>query len=106
MMDAEDPSPAATARRELLEETGYSVDEVIHLGSVAPNPAFLDNKLHLFVAHNARYTQAPQFDGAEDIVVEEIPLAEIPHLITTGRLTHALDIAAFYYYELYLRENA
>lgn len=104
MMDAEDPSPAETARRELLEETGYEVDDVIHIGSVAPNPAFLDNQLHTFLATNARWKQTPQFDGAEDIAVEEIDLAEIPHLIATGRITHALVVAAFYHYEHYKRE--
>lgn len=104
MMDLEDPSPAETARRELLEETGYEVDDIIHIGSVAPNPAFLDNQLHTFLATNARWKQTPQFDGAEDIAVEEIDLAEIPHLIATGRITHALVVAAFYHYEHYKRD--
>ena len=105
MMDLEDPSPAETARRELMEETGYEVDEIIHIGSVAPNPAFLDNELHTFLATNARWKQAPQFDGSEDIAVEEIDLAEIPQLIATGRITHALVVAAFYHYENYKRKN-
>ena len=104
MKDPEDPTPAETARRELLEETGYEVDDIIPIGTVAPNPAFLDNELHTFLATNARWKQAPEFDGSEDITVEEIDLAEIPHLIATGRITHALVVAAFYHYENYKRE--
>jgi 8-oxo-dGTP pyrophosphatase MutT (NUDIX family) len=47
MVDADDGDPSVSAARELREETGYEVEEIIHLGSVAPNPAFLNNQLPL-----------------------------------------------------------
>jgi 8-oxo-dGTP pyrophosphatase MutT (NUDIX family) len=97
MVDAADGDPAVSAARELREETGYEAEEVIHLGSVAPNPAFLNNRCHSYLARNARPVAAPQLDGAEDIAFEEIPLADIPGLIRDGTITHSLTIAAFYY---------
>lgn len=101
MVDADESDPAEAARRELLEETGYVADELVHIGTVDPNPAFLDNQCHTYLALNARWQQPPQFDGAEDIGVEEVPLDEIAGLIRNGRITHALVVAAFYHYENY-----
>lgn len=104
MVDEDDGDPAVAAQRELLEETGYTAEEIIHIGSVEPNPAFLNNQCHTYLALGARWVQSPQFDGAEDIAVEEVDLAEIPELIRNGRIAHALVVAAFYHYERY-RDN-
>ncbi|MCB9420965.1 MAG: NUDIX hydrolase [Ardenticatenaceae bacterium] len=104
IVDNEDGDPAVAARRELLEETGYAAGDIVHIGTVAPNPAFLDNRCHTYLALDARWVQQPQFDGAEDIAVEEFDLAEVPELIRNGRINHALVIAAFYHYEHY-RDN-
>lgn len=105
MVDASDDDPAESVRRELLEETGYAADELIHIGTVQPNPAFLDNQCHTYLALGARWQQPPQFDGSEDIAVEEVPLAEIPGLIGNGRIRHALVVAAFYHHENYRRSS-
>lgn len=105
MVDPHENDPAEAIRRELLEETGYVADEIIHIGKVHPNPAFLDNLCHTYMALNARWLQAPQFDGAEDIAVELVHLADVPRLIGNGRITHALVIAAFYHYENYKRSE-
>lgn len=103
--DPEDSSPAAAAERELLEETGYAVEVVIPIGKVTPNPAFLDNHCHTFLALGAKKVTTPQFDGSEDIAVQEIDLADIPSLVQNGRITHALVIAAFYHLDHYRQQN-
>jgi 8-oxo-dGTP pyrophosphatase MutT (NUDIX family) len=101
MVDATDADPSLSAGRELREETGYEAEAIIHLGTVAPNPAFLNNRCHSYLARNARRVAEIALDGAEDILFEEIPLATIPDLIRAGQITHSLTVAAFYYYELY-----
>ncbi len=100
MVDATDGSPAVSAARELREETGYEAAEIVHLGTVAPNPAFLNNHCHSYLARDVRHVTKPQLDGAEDIAFEEVPLADIPSLIRDGRITHSLTITAFYYLHL------
>ncbi|MCB8977005.1 MAG: NUDIX hydrolase [Ardenticatenaceae bacterium] len=105
MVDPHENDPAEAIRRELLEETGYAAEEVIHIGTVDPNPAFLDNRCYTYLALNARWQQAPQFDGAEDIAVELVPIDDIPGMIGNGRITHALVVAAFYHYENYKKQS-
>ena len=90
------------AVRELREETGYEAEEWIHIGTVDPNPAFLSNRCDTFLALNASRVSDPQFDDTEDIAVAEAPIAEIPQMIQSGQITHALVIAAFYHFERYL----
>jgi 8-oxo-dGTP pyrophosphatase MutT (NUDIX family) len=101
MADDGDESLKESALRELREETGYAADEVVFIGSVDPNPAFLTNRCHTFLALGARPVGAPQLDGAEDIQVEEVELTRVPALISSGKVTHALVVAAFYHLERY-----
>ena len=101
MVDLWDESPIVSARRELLEETGYAAEEFIHIGTVTPNPAILNNRCHTFLARNARLISAPHMDGSEDIQTVLADAAEIPSLITSGTISHALVIAAFYFYDQY-----
>ncbi len=105
MVDAADGDPAVSAGRELREETGYVPEAIIHLGSVAPNPAFLNNRCHSYLALNARPVAEVTLDGAEDIAFEEVPLTAIPDLIRAGAITHSLTVAAFYYLERYEEEK-
>lgn len=105
MVDPDESDPMDAARREMLEETGYESQELFRLGHVTPNPAFLNNRCYSYVAFGTRFVSPPQFDGAEDIKVEEVPLDTIPALITSGRITHSLVINAFYFLEQFRREH-
>lgn len=87
--------PGAAASRELLEETGYVADTIRPLARVLPNPAVQNNYLYLFVAEGCQNTGKTQLDAFECIDVLESPLADIPELIRTGQITHAMVIAAF-----------
>ncbi len=97
MVDPED-SPAGAASRELLEETGYGGDEPVLLGTVHPNPAIHNNRCYTYLINNASYRIPPRQDSTEDIEVQLLPLSDIPDFIRSGKITHSLVIAAFYWY--------
>lgn len=93
-------TPEDAARRELLEETGYREQEMVLLGSVNPNPAFLTNRCYTYVASGAVRVKDQEQDDKEDIEVEVKPLKDVPRLIHDGEITHALVLAAFYRFYL------
>lgn len=95
LLEASD-SPEEAARRELLEETGFAAQEMLYLGFVEPNPAFLNNKCHTFLAKDVKRVARLNQDEKEDIEVLLKPLAQIPKLIGEGTISHSLVVAAFY----------
>jgi len=99
MVDAGDGSPQDSAARELLEETGFAAQSIKQIGMVTPNPAILNNVCYTFLAQDALKVAEPQFDGSEDIEVELFEPGAVQEMIASGQITHALTIAAFYFYE-------
>ena len=75
--DSEDPKKAAI--REFEEETGIHIireSDVIHLGSLAANPAFMTNRMHYYFirlnSHNYEKTMQ-KLDEHEKISVRKMP---------------------------------
>jgi ADP-ribose pyrophosphatase len=89
-------APEEAARRELHEETGYGESQMILLGSVHPNPAFLNNTCYTYLAQGVMPSGEQEQDSKEDIEVMLRPLEVIPRLIREGEITHSLVLAAFY----------
>lgn len=93
--------PLETAKRELLEETGYAGENWVFLGDVYPNPAMQNNRCHSFLATNCKKVGKTSFDTTEDIITYTKPQSEIPKLVSEGKITHSLVVAAFYWYYIY-----
>ncbi len=89
-------APAAAARRELLEETGFAAACLVPLGSVHPNPAIQSNRCHSFLATGMTREAEPKPDAHEGFEERLVALADIPALITGGDISHSLVVAAFY----------
>ena len=97
--------PLQTAKRELLEETGYAGENWVLIGEVLPNPAIQDNRCYTFLATNCKKVGDTNFDTTEDIITYTKPSSEIPELVGQGKITHSLVIAAFYWYYLYKEDQ-
>ncbi len=92
----EDESADAAAKRELLEETGYSSEEFVFLGKSRPNPAISDNWMHHFAAFNCEKNAETHFDEHENVVTKLVAAGSIKELIKSGAITHSLVLTAFY----------
>lgn len=86
--------PIEAAKRELLEETGFSSAKWTKIGKTSSNPAILNNFTHLYLAENCQKVQEQQTDGNEDIAVHIIPLQEFLQLVKDGTVHHAIVLAA------------
>ena len=98
LVDAGDDSPALSARRELLEETGYQADEIVLIGECFPQPAILSNKCFLYLAKNVAEVQSQDLDSGEDIEISKVPLKEIPAKIENREIDHAMVLLAFFFF--------
>lgn len=85
---------ADAAVRELREETGYTSERWTYLGCVEPNPAFLDNVCHHWLALDVRRTHELDLDAGEDIAVLELELDEVRARVARGEIRHSLVVTA------------
>jgi 8-oxo-dGTP pyrophosphatase MutT (NUDIX family) len=105
VMDKSDASPVEAGLRELLEETGYEGENAHLLGQVHANPAIMNNTCFTVLVENCRMTSGTQFDHGEDLVTRLVPVADIPRLVTEGKIRHSLVVVALYHFELWRRKK-
>ncbi len=91
--------PLAAGLRELLEETGYGGGRARLLGSLHPNPAIQDNRVHFVLVEGAVPTGPMDWDPDEEIGVSPAPVAEVLGWARSGRITHSLTVAALMLFE-------
>lgn len=89
-------APVDAAIRECLEETGYAAESVVGLGSLNPNPAIHDHRLHSFYATGVRRVAEIQQTPTEQTTVELLPLAEIRERVLAGEIDHMLVVATLW----------
>lgn len=86
--------PLAGARRELLEETGFTAPTWQPLLTASVDPARQVSRAHFFVAEAGRSVSAPSLDATEDLETVLVAKGELLGLIDRGELVHGIHIAA------------
>jgi len=95
----EDPGRAVA--RELLEETGYRADMILPLGDLSPNPAFMTNTFHAFIAEGCYLERDQILDENEEIEVLLVPERDAIDMIGAEDYGHALMTATLFFYMRY-----
>jgi len=98
--DAEDSGPEETARRELLEETGYGGGVWSPLMTLSANPGTHTNRTFSYLAIGVAPIQEPQLEATEELQVHLVSLDETRHILATGGIMQALHAAPLLQYLL------
>ena len=82
----EGESPLEAAKRELLEETGYSSEDWTYLGPTWESTSKLTNRMHLFLAKNAVKTASQHLDENENLDVIKGSLEDAVNMVMKGEI--------------------
>jgi len=94
-----DPGEAIldTARRELLEETGYVASSWEYLGVMHPCIGYSDERIEIFEARGLKLTGEKQLDHNEFLDVIELAPAAAKEAVWKGEITDAKSITALFW---------
>lgn len=74
-------SKEESAKRELLEETGYEAEKLEYLGEIYVKPGRTNKITHSFLARNITKVSKQKLDESEDIKVIKIRLEKLTEMI-------------------------
>lgn len=84
-------NPMACARRELIEETGFSADTWQPLGEIVPVPGYSSERIHLYLASNLNIARQ-NLDRDELLAVHRIPFSEALDMVFSGKVVDGKTI--------------
>ena len=96
--DKRDKSPLETAKRELMEETGYGGGHWQEWMTIAPNPSTSNNYVHCFLATDLEKITAPNPDPGEEISTHLFSFAEVKEMMQNGAIIQATHLAPLWKY--------
>ncbi len=98
--------PIEQMKRELVEETGFASDDWHPLGAFFANAPRLTNRVHCFLALDARKVAEPALDEGEVIVTHEVPLPQFLEELRDGRRTfHGFQGGALWLLDAHARRT-
>lgn len=95
----EGEAPADCARREVREETGYVVESLVELGSIALSPGYSSEYIHLFFARLAAQPTAPAPDDGEHVYPIIATETEFGEMVRSGEVADGKTLAAWLLFE-------
>jgi len=97
-------SKSAGARRELIEETGYTARRVKQILEIFPSPGFVTERMWIFAATGLqRGVARPEED--ERIAAKQFSLAALEKMMRRGSLHDAKSVAAILFYARLLKSR-
>ncbi len=94
-----DEDPLLTAKRELLEETGFKASYWEPFGLFYPSPAYLDEVIHFYIATGLE-AKSQQLDEGEYLDTFFLPLDKLKQMIIDHQITDGKTIACVLKYIL------
>lgn len=98
MADPEDVSPLETAKREMLEETGYGNGKWEEWMVVSANPSILSNLTYCYLATELELVSEQKLDETEQLSVHLFSLEEVKEMLMKDEFLQALHAAPLWKY--------
>lgn len=85
--------PEDTVKRELIEEVGYDIEQIISLGVTYPSFGSTTEKIHLFAVKCGKRTKCKR-DNLEEITCQKIKIEEFENMIKSNLIKcSAVEVA-------------
>lgn len=97
IMDPHETHPEEAAKRELLEETGYSCGSIEEVAIVATNPATQNNRLYCYLATGCELTHDQSFDENEEIELLLVTMEELKAMLHNNEIVQSLHVNSILY---------
>jgi ADP-ribose pyrophosphatase len=97
-------SPLNCARRELVEETGYSADDWHQLGTITPLPGCSDERIHIFLASDLKPAEQ-HLDDDEILNVHPVSFNDALQMILAGKISDGKTISGLFLASNWLKNN-
>jgi ADP-ribose pyrophosphatase len=97
-------SPINCAKRELVEEIGYSAHDWHQLGTITPLPGCSDEHIHIFLASELKPAKQ-DLDADEMLNVKVVKFDEALKMILTGEISDGKTISGLFLASHWLKKN-
>lgn len=92
-LESADDDRLLRAKKELKEETGAEADEMICLGDIYTTPAYVDERITVYLAKGLHFGET-HLDDSEFLTSLRMPLEEAATLVMEGKIEDAKTQAA------------
>lgn len=80
--------PLECGKRELIEETGYSASEFIHLGEYYATPGYCEERLNIYLARGLKFV-GQHLDDGEFLNVKKYSIDELYDMVMNNKIYDA-----------------
>lgn len=86
MFEPEEKDGLMVAKRELLEETGYTSEAWEYLGDTVESSSKLMNRMHIYLAINCKKMAEQSLDKTEELDMMVVPFNKVIEMVMTNEI--------------------